>query len=55
MIYVDVCGDAHELREVCREIADYVSKTQKATVEVRWRDQDGDHKVVRDENGWKEE
>lgn len=55
MIYVDVCGEVSDLREVCREIAQYVAHNQKTTVEVRWRDEQGDHKVVKDDKGWVKE
>jgi hypothetical protein len=52
MIYVDVCGEAFDLHDVAKEIADYVSQQQKTTVEVRWRDDSGDHKIVKSEKGW---
>jgi hypothetical protein len=52
MIYVDVCGEVFDLHDVAKEIADYVSQQQKTTVEVRWRDDSGDHKIVKSEKGW---
>lgn len=55
MIYVDVCGEVANLKNVCKEIAQYISEVERMTVEVRWRDEQGDHKVVRDDKGWVKE